>query len=201
MLINPQKFVTNNWISSRFPDQYPLDLRTDGKGQIQQAGFDVRIHSMQVIGSDIDHHIPHGYVHTHGMLGINSKKIPPYDLVKPEHDGWFLLKRGNAYAVDCIEQIALPVGFEGKVIHRSTCNRSGVLFTGSVYDPGYVGGIGGTLYVFNDFQIEIGARIGQFQIQTAEEGTAYSGDYQNLTTHQQGSTKIQEQHNGSDRKA
>lgn len=172
MLINPKRFATEKFIIS--PDAaHPLDLREDGKGQIQQAGFDVRVAKIQRISG-------------RGKLGVSSKTLPTYSDISLNQDNCYVLRQG-AYAVDCIEHVHLPVGFEGKLIHRSTMNRSACYLTGSVYDPGYKGLIGGTLYVYIDImEVELYARIGQFQIQTAEEGTAYNGDYQHQKSHEDG---------------
>lgn len=169
MIINPSKYALNGWIKAH--EACPsLNL----KEQVQQAGFDLRVN------------IIYDIVGTGSLLANNKKKLPnygqrPFSLYESYQDCWFLEK--GVYSVDCMEDVALPIGKEAKVIHRSTLNRSGLLFTGSVYDPGFEGLIGGTLYVSNSFWLQRGSRIGQIQIQDCEEGELYNGDYQKTFSH------------------
>ena len=172
--MSPKKMVELGYITARFSDR-PLDLREDGKGQNQQVGFDVRVHSISR-GAGV------------GYLMVNEKKLPNYIPLVTNPDNAFVLQPG-AYAVDCMEDVVIPADHEGRVIHRSTVNRCFCFFTGSVYDPGYKGVVAGTLYVFNPFVIEYGARIGQFEITPKEQASLYNGDYQNATSSREFASK------------
>lgn len=172
MLITPQTMLTRHFVKARY-DQFPLEAE-----QSQQIGLDVRVGSIEkILGTSI--------------LMRNSKKLPAYVPIDRNQDNCWVLKPG-AYAIETLEECDIHLGFEGKLIHRSTFNRSGVFLTGSVYDPGYKGVIAGTLYVHTETLIvEFGTRIGQFQMQTAEQGSAYNGDYQNQTSHAEAAKKLQ----------
>jgi deoxycytidine triphosphate deaminase len=175
--MSPKKMVELKYVTARFLE-YPLDLRENGKGQIQQVGFDVRVHSIsKILGT--------------GYLMVNEKRLPSYAPLMTNQDNAFVLQPG-AYAVECMEDTEIPPDHEGRVLHRSTVNRCGCTFTGSVYDPGYKGVIAGTLYVHNPFVIQFGARIGQFEITPKEQASLYDGDYQNQASHSKAAEKVNE---------
>lgn len=176
--MSPLEAVKKNLITPRFPQDYPLDLREDGKGQIQQVGFDVRVATISKIS---------------GMAGIyadGSKKLPTYTELSPDNNGIYRLLPG-AYAIDSMESCVVPADLQARLKHRSTVNRSACFFTGSVYDPGYKGLIAGTLYVFVPmFEVQVGARIGQFYFFPADASTQYNGDYQDQKSHSTAGEKL-----------
>lgn len=168
MLVTPQKMIKNEWITSP-----ALNLEDN---QIQQVGLDVRIDKVMSI-------------HGTATLTRTEKKLPAYHEISLNPDNCWLLQPG-AYAVECIEQCNIPKGYEGRLIHRSTFNRSACFITGSVYDPGYRGVIAGTMYVHNPLVVERFTRIGQFQMRTAEDGDLYDGDYQDQISHAKAAEKL-----------
>lgn len=163
MLILPKKMVELGYVKSR---QEGWSLESN---QFQQIGLDVRVCKIQRI------------VGTATIMRF-EKQLPSYvDIDRNQDECWFLTP--GVYALECMEECQIPQGFEGKLIHRSTFNRSGCFITGSVYDPGYKGIIAGTMYSHINMLVEFGTRIAQFQMQTAEMGELYDGDYQNQSSH------------------
>lgn len=175
--MSPEEAVKAGLITARFPE-YPLDLRKDGKGQIQQIGFDVRVAKILKISGAA------------GIYADGSKKLPSYTELSVGNNNAYVLTPG-AYAVDCMEDCIVPANLQARLKHRSTVNRSACFLTGSVYDPGYKGLIAGTLYVHVPiFEVQIGARIGQFYFFPADASTQYNGDYQQQQSHSSAAEKV-----------
>lgn len=175
MLITPQKMLKEGYIKSGI-EGMPI-----GEDQIQQIGLDVRAKAIQRI------------CHT-AILMRTEKHLPTYAEIDTNQDDCWVLEPG-AYALECVEECSIPIGFEGKLIHRSTFNRSGCFITGSVYDPGYRGIIAGTMYTHIPLIVQRGTRIAQFQMQTAEVGEKYDGDYQDQESHSKAMEKVNEKEN------
>ena len=76
--------------------------------------------------------------------------------------------------------VHLPKDVYATFTHRSSYNRKGVLITGSIYDPGYNGQIGYTIYNMSKEELRIGKnkRIGQIMFFKADPASSYSGQYQ-----------------------
>lgn len=168
MLVTPQRMISEKWV-------FAPDRQIEPK-QLQQIGFDLRVKSIQLIAGT-------------ARIMCNSKELPSYVSV-PFNDNCWFLEKGLSYAFECVEQCTIPLGYEGKVIHRSTFNRSGCFITGSVYDPGYRGIIAGTMYVHTPLFVEFETCIAQFQMQTAEIGNSYDGDYQDQISHVEAAEKL-----------
>ena len=90
------------------------------------------------------------------------------------------LKHTEARNVLLNETLRLPSDVFATFTHRSSFNRKGVLITGSIYDPGYRGQIGCTIYNLSgqDLIIEKNERIGQMLFFAAQASNAYDGQYQ-----------------------
>lgn len=160
MLITPQTMVKNDWVTCESSIE---------ENQLQQVGLDIRVKTiLKITGT--------------AVLSRDSKELPGYIDVPFNNEEYWSLTPG-AYAFEAMEKCVIPVGYEGKVIHRSTFNRSGCFVTGSVYDPGYSGIIAGTMYVHIPILVQYGTRLAQFQMQTAESGEMYDGDYQDQESH------------------
>ena len=78
------------------------------------------------------------------------------------------------------EEVALPEDVFATFTHRSSYNRKGILITGSIYDPGYEGVVGCTIYNLSGLGIRIsaGERIGQMVFFEADPASKYDGQYQ-----------------------
>lgn len=99
------------------------------------------------------------------------------DLSLSEH---VMLKHGEARNVLLNESLYLPIDVYATFTHRSTFNRRCVLITGSIYDPGYEGKIGCTIYNMSgmDQLIEANTRVGQMVFYSAQAASEYTGQYQ-----------------------
>lgn len=90
------------------------------------------------------------------------------------------VEHGSSVNVLLNEKVKLPGNLFATFTHRSSFNRKGVLITGSIYDPGYEGQIGCTIYNLSgqSLLIEKDTRIGQMLFFKADPASEYNGQYQ-----------------------
>jgi len=90
------------------------------------------------------------------------------------------LPQGHAYNVLLNEIVELPDDVYAMLYGRSSYNREGVLIRGSVYDPGYKGQVGCTIYNMsgNFLKIKPNERICQMMFFRADPASKYDGQYQ-----------------------
>jgi len=141
--------------------------------QIQQAGIDIRINRIHTV---------------HTPLITIGKNVKPdfksiYLEVEPNVEGFMRLEPGKAYSIDSMERCKVPENMAALVLHRSTFNRCGIFITGSVYDPGFEGNIGTTMYVHNTIEVEVGTRFAQIVFLPADAASTYKGSYQGQKSH------------------
>ncbi len=110
-----------------------------------------------------------------GQIARDGKKIGDRIPVEPEND-WFELSSGS-YVVRYGEQVTIPEGHIGFILPRSSLLRNGASLHTAVWDTGYEGRGAGLLTVGAPIEIEVGARIGQFVLATADHEGAYDGTY------------------------
>ena len=154
MIISPKKALDKGWL--RGVSGYPMDE----KEQLQQNGIDLRVGKLQQVGVN---------------QGLADK--PLYNPKNP-HDGFYFVRRQTAIAVDSLEHVTVPKNVVALVIHRSSFNRRGIFITGSVYDSGFRGVVGATMYSFVDMPIRKGTRFAQIIFMEADSYMSYKGQYQ-----------------------
>lgn len=90
------------------------------------------------------------------------------------------LMPGWSKNVDFNETIKLPIDVYSDFRVRSSFSRKGVFVTTGVYDPGYEGSIGCTIYNMGheEITIEAGTRVGQMLFFKADAASAYNGQWQ-----------------------
>jgi len=90
------------------------------------------------------------------------------------------IRTGESLNVELNEIIKLPSDIYAMLYGRSSFNRKGVLIRGSVYDPGYEGQVGCTIYNLSGkaLIIEEGERICQMVFFEADSAADYEGQYQ-----------------------
>ncbi len=86
-----------------------------------------------------------------GYLGINKRKLPEYEEIKPVSN-LYRLSQG-VYLVKYNEYVEIPNGYIGLAIQRSTLLRIGASLYTAVWDPGYHGRGSGLLVVHNPYGI------------------------------------------------
>ena len=90
------------------------------------------------------------------------------------------LKHGESKEFMLNEHVKLPSDVYATLTHRSTYNRKGVLIVGSIYDAGYFGQVGCTIYNMSgeDLHIEKNTRVAQMLFFRANSVSDYNGQYQ-----------------------
>lgn len=90
------------------------------------------------------------------------------------------IPHGEAATLSLNESVELPGDIYALLYGRSSYNRIGVLIRGSVYDPGYVGVVGCTIYNLSGETIVIpkNKRICQMLFFEADAFSRYEGKYQ-----------------------
>lgn len=164
MFLNPQELLDKKIIT--YPEGFDISKF------VQQNGLDVdcvKIHSLEfdslpIVGKNISYK-------------PEPKVENTTDLTRYGMTGW-ILKKGNTYTFESSFEIEIPEGMCGWVIGRSAFNRQGILIRSSLYDSGFKGNIGGTIYCFNNIAIQEGTRIGQIVLAKAENASLYKGQYQ-----------------------
>jgi len=91
------------------------------------------------------------------------------------------IKQGQSVGVEFNETIELPDDVYSTFNIRSSFSRKGVFATTGIYDPGYVGSLGCTLYNLGDspIRIEKNTRVGQMLFFKADAASSYNGQWQN----------------------
>lgn len=85
----------------------------------------------------------------------------------------------GVYQFESNVKVEIPPGYIGFCWTRSSLNRNGIIVTSGIYDSGFKGNIGGSIYNFlPETYIEKGCRICQFLVCSAENKHLYDGQYQ-----------------------
>lgn len=110
------------------------------------------------------------------VLSNNIQHIPQTEMVPMNN--FFTCCKGCAYGIVFDHQIKIGDDEAGFIITRSSLNRNGIFVQSGLYDSGFNNYVGGTMYCFNDCQIEVGSRIAQFVLFKSESLSLYRGQYQ-----------------------
>lgn len=89
------------------------------------------------------------------------------------------LFRGCSYNVEINEGVDLPSNVYAELAIRSSWSRKGIFQSSGIYDPGFHGTCGLTLYNLSDKPIEIpvNERIAQMIFFEADSASTYDGHY------------------------
>lgn len=90
------------------------------------------------------------------------------------------LNKGESKNILLNETISLPITMYATFHQRSSYSRKGVFMTTGVYDPGYAGSLGCTIYNMGDKEILIpkNERVGQLMVFKADAASSYNGQFQ-----------------------
>lgn len=149
---------------------------------IQMNAVDIRVSELRRI-DDYEH--PYSDYHNqlfeisdeHTVHKMKSQPIPTND------EGYWVIDRG-AYEFTSPHFVTVPSGYCGYLITRSSFNRNGIFIISGLYDSGFKGHVGGTLYNFGGrIKMKQGVRLCQLLMASAETLKMYEGQYQfnNLT--------------------
>jgi len=137
------------------------------KENIQPNAVDLNIDRVWEIGTD------------EFYIGIDKKQHrKDTKEIFPDSTGEWLLEAGKKYQFDTSHWVAIPEGFAGWLIPRSTLNRNGISITSGLYDSGFQNYVGAVMHIgCGNARIQKGARVAQFVYCEAETDRMYDGDY------------------------
>lgn len=135
---------------------------------LQPNAIDVRINSIWHLTSPSE-------ITDQGVKHADQRYVGYYDLNKLT----WQLQAGQAYRFESTAVVNIPAKHAGWMISRSSLNRNGLFVVSGLFDSGFNGRIGGTLYCFNQAILQHNTRIAQFVLVKAQQRHLYNGQYQN----------------------
>jgi deoxycytidine triphosphate deaminase len=158
MIINPICAIEENWIR---------EIKNPKK-QVQPNAIDFTLDVVRKF-------IP---TFQSARVGESSKKMRELELMQPTEGLWYLEPQ-TVYDGMSDTYVEVPEGVAAILFTRSTFARNGTFIMSGLYDSGFKGHIGFTVYNMAKEQliIEVGTRIGQIMFVTADSAGTYSGQY------------------------
>lgn len=162
MFINPNEVIQNGWITGI----------TDPSTQIQPNAIDFTLDELLMVNDK-----EKAYVSNNKKL-VKMKQLLPV-AVRNEISPYWELKGSKVYDGTSNMYVKVPAGYACvPMFTRSTLTRNGTYIMSGLYDSGYEGHIGFTIYTNGGaIDIEVGARVGQIGFVKAEHAHLYAGGY------------------------
>lgn len=111
-------------------------------------------------------------------ISENSKVMRPLQEQEIEATGYWLLEGQCVYDGTSDVYVEVPEGVAAILFTRSTFARNGILIASGLYDAGYKGHVGFTIYTHGgSVEIAPGTRIGQIGFALAPSAKMYAGQY------------------------
>lgn len=166
MYINPQVAISSGWIKGNITSKH-----------IQPNAIDFTLDRLMKVS----------YEDRPAFVGEGSKKMSPLVEVHPWNKGdgtkYWTLINGEVYDGTSDFYVELPSGIAALLYTRSTLARNGVFIVSGLYDSGYKGQIGFTMYpLAHPLELEVGVRVGQIAFVSSESVGLYAGGW----NHEQG---------------
>lgn len=161
MFINPKLAIKNNAITGI----------KDAAKQVQPNAIDFTLDKLLVLQTT-----------EQAVIGEQTKSFRPLTEVEIVTDvtgtKFWKLKGNTVYDGTSDMFIDVPMGAAAVLYTRSTFARNGIFIASGLYDSGYKGHIGFTIYtVGGPALVEVGVRIGQVALISADTSHLYAGGY------------------------
>lgn len=115
---------------------------------------------------------------TSARISEGGKTMRPVQEWQVEDSGFWTLSGQRVYDGTSDVYVEVPEGVAAILYTRSTFARNGVFIMSGLYDTGYKGNIGFTIYTLGGpIDIAPGTRIGQIAFVAAENAGVYAGGY------------------------
>lgn len=143
---------------------------------IQMNAVDIRVSELRLID---DYENQYGDLHNQLFEisdegTVHKKKSQP---ITVDDNGFWVLSRG-AYEFTSPHYVTVPAGYCGYLITRSSFNRNGIFIISGLYDSGFEGYVGGTIYNFGGrIKMKQLTRLCQLVMASAETLKMYDGQY------------------------
>lgn len=159
MIINPQYILDQGIIK--------LPAHIDKAQVIQPNGIDLYINEIfQLVSGDV------------AQIGdqVNTVHRKTQKLLAM-HGGRYLLEAQKAYKVETGYEINIPKDMAAYIMTRSSLNRNGVLVGSGLWDSGFQGFVGTTVYPTLNIELFDPCRIAQIVFMSADSNYLYKGQY------------------------
>lgn len=166
MLINPKEAIEQGWIKISGEFKWDECIQPNAIDfTLDKAHYDGRLNVSTIIGK-------------------NHKQLPSFEEMDTVYDhdtacNYFEIQPGQAIDGSSNMYVTLPSGVAAMLVVRSTLNRGNCTLTSGLYDSGYQGNIG--FSIFNrgkvSAYIEKGARVGQIMFIPSDHAKLYAGGY------------------------
>lgn len=162
MFINPKIAIDQGWIQGiQNPDK-----------QVQPNAIDFTLDTLMRV--DSDSRMRKARVSEEGKTMRGLHQVQPSDM----YNGAWNLDHGAVYDGTSVMYVDVPEGVAAILYTRSTLARNGVFLLSGLYDSGYKGHIGFTIYpVGGDIEIVPGTRVGQIAFVSADSAKLYAGGW------------------------
>lgn len=156
MFINPKIAVEQGWITGiKHPDQ-----------QIQPNAIDFTLDALKELQAE-----------TPAMVSEDGKTMRKLRDFYTIRGSWHMY-RNTVYDGTSDMYVTLPDGIAAVLYTRSTLARNGVFLLSGLYDSGYKGHIGFTMYpIGGNIEIAQGTRVGQIAFMAADSAKLYAGGW------------------------
>jgi deoxycytidine triphosphate deaminase len=160
MFVNPKLAIENGWL--KFPE-HTVDAQK--RKCIQPNAVDFTLDVVHQLAQNI------------ASISEFEKHMRDSQMMLAE-GGWWDLKGQSVYDGMSNMYVEVPDGHAAILYTRSTFARNGVFVMSGLYDSGFKGNIGFTIYtVGGPIHIEQGTRIGQIAFVTSENAGIYAGGW------------------------
>lgn len=151
-----------------------LPKNVDVNQVLQPNGIDLQIESVRLISG---HRMLLGDNIKTKHLGSEDVPLELIDIGAEESVQGYKLCQGHQYQMETGYEIELPSDMAAYIFTRSSLNRNGILVGSGLWDSGYHGLVGTTLYAYQDVALIPPVRIAQIIFLKAESAHLYEGTY------------------------
>lgn len=157
MFINPRIAIEKGWIKG---------IKDEAK-QVQPNAIDFTLDKVQALIPGMD-----------AFISEREKVMRPMTDVEKTYDENWVLQGGRVYDGTSDMYVEVPEGVAAILYTRSTFARNGVFIMSGLYDSGFKGHIGFTIYTVGGLIVVAqGTRIGQIAFIHSENAGMYAGGY------------------------
>lgn len=107
---------------------------------------------------------------------IATRHLPTTKLIG-DSQNTYKLEKFTSYKIETGYKIQIPDDMVAYIFTRSTLNRNGILVGSGLWDSGFKGFVGTTLYPFKDVCLHLPCRVAQIAFLRAESAHLYAGTY------------------------
>ena len=137
---------------------------------IQPNGIDLYVEQIERLGSKGCFSCGDNVKTDHCYTAVGSA----YELVENK----YVLKAGEVYKVETAYEINIPNNMMAIIFIRSSLNRNGVQLGSGLWDSGFKGNVGFTLYPHVNTNLYLPCRVAQIVFFEASGAYLYNGQYQ-----------------------